>query len=277
MTPVNTIPGISAYTQTSEQTPLMQNHFHVSHEMILIEEGEASFHISGKTYVGRPHSLVIIGNLEKHDMAILSHPYIRHVLLIPNEFCLRAIREPALASVFLYRPDSFSHVYELDPDSFAAARGYFSSLIDECRNRPELWELRCQLLLESLLLLLYRTRPDAFHWEGSHAAATAFQVQRYIGEHFRSPLTLEGLSREFYVSRYYLSRLFKSVTGYGIQTYLQLCRINEAKRLLQFTDLSVNDICFSVGYKDVNHFIRLFHRQEGITPLKFRKNPQKIS
>jgi AraC-like DNA-binding protein len=273
MSTTTAIPQINAYTQTAEDTQILPGHFHVSHEMILIEEGEASFHIQDKSYVAKPHSLVIIGNLEKHDMSILSRPYVRHVLLIPNEFCLQAIREPALASVFLYRPDSFSHVYELDPSGFAAAREYFASLIEECRTHPPLWELRCQLLLESLLLLLYRARPDAFHWEESHAVATAFQVQRYIGEHFREPLTLDGLSREFFVSRYYLSRLFKSVTGYGIQTYLQLCRINEAKRLLQFTDLSVNDICFSVGYKDVNHFIRLFHRQEGTTPLQFRKNP----
>ena len=270
-------PEIYAYSKTEEQEPLLQNHFHVSHELILIEEGEASFHIGSKEYRAGAGTLVLIGNLEKHDMKILSRPYVRHVLLISNEFCLRALREPVLASIFLYRPESFSHVLPLAPAAYSAAAEYFFSLIEECRLRPPLWELRCQELLEALLLQLYRSYPEAFHWEEGHGVTTVFQVQRYIGEHFREPLTLEDLSREFFVSRYYLSRLFKSVTGYGIQTYLQLCRINEAKRLLQSTNLSVNDICFRVGYRDVNHFIRLFHRQEGTTPLQFRKNPQKIS
>ena len=267
---------VFAYARSTEPASVRQNHFHVSHELILVEEGEASFRIGDKEYRAGPRSLVIIGNLEKHDMEVRRRPYIRRVMLIPGEFCLRAVREPALASIFLYRPESFSHVLALSEPTFAAIRPYFVSMEEECDRRLPLWELRCQQLLEALLIVLYRAHPEAFRWEDTHGVSTVFAVQRYITEHFRESLTLGGLAEEFYVSRYYLSRLFKSVTGYGIQTYLQLCRINEAKRLLQCTNLSVNDICFSVGYKDVNHFIRLFRQQEGITPLQFRKNPQKI-
>ncbi len=268
-------PEISAYTQRSGDALLPENHFHVFHELILIEEGQVSFHIGEKEYIAGPGSLVIIGNLEKHDLQILSCPYCRHVLLLPGEFCLHSVREPRLASIFLYRPAAFRHVLQLDPQVFPQVKKYFLDFISESKDQPDMWQLRCQLLLESLLLLIYRSHPDSFHWESAHGVGTVFRVQRYIAEHFSEPLTLTGLAQEFFISQYHLSRLFKSITGYGVQTYLQLCRINEAKRLLQHTNLSINNICFSVGYKDVNHFIRLFRLQEGTTPLQFRKNVQK--
>lgn len=47
--------------------------------------------------------------------------------------------------------------------------------------------------------------------------------------------------------------------------------LNEAKRLLRFTDLSVTEIAFKFDFKDVSHFVKYFKRYEGVTPMRFKK------
>jgi AraC-like DNA-binding protein len=70
---------------------------------------------------------------------------------------------------------------------------------------------------------------------------------------------------------YYLSRLFKKVSGYTFKEYLILQRIANAKSLLVYTDYNVTQICMKSGFNNVNHFIRTFKKQEGITPYQYRK------
>ena len=48
-------------------------------------------------------------------------------------------------------------------------------------------------------------------------------------------------------------------------------KLNRAQKLLQTTNLKLDDICESIGYSDTTQFIRDFKKQYGITPAKYRK------
>ena len=82
--------------------------------------------------------------------------------------------------------------------------------------------------------------------------------KRQISEHFDETITLDLLADQFYISKYYLSRTFKEITGYGISEYLNIHRIREAKRLLEETDLSVQQIARKLGYESITYFEKVF-------------------
>ena len=73
------------------------------------------------------------------------------------------------------------------------------------------------------------------------------------------------------VSVSYLSRKFKQIIGMGISEYIQMYRINIAKKLLVQSDESILSISSKCGFNDSNYFSSVFKRKEGISPLKYRK------
>lgn len=98
-------------------------------------------------------------------------------------------------------------------------------------------------------------------------------VIRIIESHYDSNLTAEWLSRKVYISPQYLTRLFSHFLGYSVYEYLTQYRIGKAKELLLMqTNLDISEIALRVGFSDTSHFIAMFKKYTGITPLKYRKN-----
>ena len=77
---------------------------------------------------------------------------------------------------------------------------------------------------------------------------------------------------EINVSPQYLSKLFKEETGENFIDYLTAIRIKIAKDLLEKNELSVKEICFSIGYNDPNYFSRMFKINVGVTPTEYKDN-----
>ena len=95
------------------------------------------------------------------------------------------------------------------------------------------------------------------------------RAQSYIREHFREEITLEELSKNLNISPQYFSRLFKEETGYNFIEYLTYIRIEHSKQLMHSTDMTIKEICFSVGYGDPNYFSRLFKKNTGLSPTTY--------
>ena len=86
-------------------------------------------------------------------------------------------------------------------------------------------------------------------------------------------LTAAELSQQFYITPQYLSRLFRRFLGYSVYEYLTMYRISKAKEfLLMHWNLDLQEIALRVGFQDSSHFIVMFKKITGTTPLEFRKN-----
>ena len=89
-----------------------------------------------------------------------------------------------------------------------------------------------------------------------------------------SATALEDVAKKFNLSRSYLSKKFKSVTGFGFKEYIINVRIQHACELLLNTNKSITDIAFECGFNDSNYFGDAFRRTKGISPNKYRKNKE---
>ena len=97
------------------------------------------------------------------------------------------------------------------------------------------------------------------------------QVQEYIWQHYQDPDLIVGQWFEDAVS--YISRLFKEKTGQNILYYINMVRIENAKKLLRESreDAGIGEIGKATGFTNCNSFIRIFKKYEEITPGKYRE------
>lgn len=97
------------------------------------------------------------------------------------------------------------------------------------------------------------------------------KAELFIKENFNYNLTLSELANHVYLSPNYLSQLFKKETGKTFLEYLTSCRMGEAKKLLSQTTLNISEIANKIGYDNPRYFSELFHKNEKVTPTKYRK------
>lgn len=83
-------------------------------------------------------------------------------------------------------------------------------------------------------------------------------------------LTLTLLAEKFDLSEAYLSHLFKEHTGENFSSCLERIRMNNAHRLLENSDMSIENIAKSIGYNSDDTFRRAFKRYHGISPAAYR-------
>jgi AraC-like DNA-binding protein len=96
------------------------------------------------------------------------------------------------------------------------------------------------------------------------------QVTNFIEANSHMPLNVNVLCEYINYSRSYLSRVFKTETGYSIPEYINHVRINHAKQLLEETELSIQEIAISVGFPDAFYFSKMFKKQLGISPSNYK-------
>lgn len=95
-----------------------------------------------------------------------------------------------------------------------------------------------------------------------------FDICRYIDTHFAERLTLDILSREFFIGRATLVREFRQVLGMTVGEYIQNVRISKAKRMLM-TGMPVAEVSDACGYASPSYFVQVFRRAEHMTPAAY--------
>jgi transcriptional regulator GlxA family with amidase domain len=105
----------------------------------------------------------------------------------------------------------------------------------------------------------------------SHADEAILSLQEYMEHNYAEPLTLAQLAMIANLEQRTLLRRFRSATGDSPIMYLQRVRIEAARRQLELSGNSIDQISWQVGYKDTSSFGRLFKRMTGITPGAYRK------
>ena len=132
-------------------------------------------------------------------------------------------------------------------------------------------DMRINGKLNDLLTLLMES---SWHREAHTNAPKKMDislVKSFLDEHYKEKLSLESVASHFFIDKHYLARLFKEQYGVTLVTYLQQVRITHAKRMLRFTDKSIEEIGLECGIGELNYFSRVFKKLEGVSPSEFRR------
>ncbi len=233
-----------------------------SYLFFLVEEGEGSVRFGGSQF-----------SLRKGDCAFLdcTTPYSHRssdLLWSLKWVHFYGSNMPGIYEKYIQRGGAVCFTTEY----FQEYSGLLDQLYDIAASEFYIRDMKLYEKLTSLLTLLMEES-----WNPAVPSADTRQgkrdiqpIRRYLEQNYQKKISLDELSEQFYINKYYLTRIFKEYYGLSISSYLQQLRITRAKQLLRFTDLPVENIGTQCGIPDPNYFSRIFRKIEGVSPGQFR-------
>ena len=97
------------------------------------------------------------------------------------------------------------------------------------------------------------------------------RAKRYIDENYHENIDRNDVAAVAFVTPNYLSKLFKNSMNMNLREYINQLRVEEAKRLLLSTSMSVSEIASYVGYFNISYFSTVFHKIVGVSPFDWRR------
>lgn len=144
---------------------------------------------------------------------------------------------------------------------------YRETFLPALRAAPSLEEM--DLLLSEALHYFV---DYAFDFSEIRHSDTIYRVMDHIKSNYDRKLTLEDIASRVYLSPSHVSGLFRRETGQTISSYINFIRIEKSKQLLRRGEISIAEIAARCGFEDQSYFTRVFKKQTGISPKKYRDN-----
>ncbi len=127
-------------------------------------------------------------------------------------------------------------------------------------------DFKCSSIISKVVHLLLERSKDTFI-----PNPMIVDITRYMRDHYAEKFTLQDLVDKFYVSKNYLCSLFKKQYYISPYAYMTKIRIEESKKKLLMSNMSIAQIAKQCGFSSPNNFISTFKKIEGITPNRFKK------
>lgn len=204
---------------------------------------------------------------------------------IISEMCALAVNGDAIECIILSGYQDFEYarqamrngvqeylVKPVDDDELLEAIKRAKSRL-EAKNANSNLAGRLENQDESMIMFFKEYHLGEQKSQNAHYVARAIKTitERYVGG-----VTVEDAAGEMSISASYLSRIFKSETGYTFNDYLTNYRIKKALELLKNPDVKIYEAADLVGYSDARYFSQIFHKFTGLTPREFRNSVMKI-
>lgn len=158
----------------------------------------------------------------------------------------------------------------LSPSSFQELYQKFSSLLEVNRDSDLNAEIASSRLIMDILSILLQ-EIIAPKESSTPRNKNLEAIRNYLDEHYTEKFSLDELAENFFISKYYLCREFKTLYGITLNHYVIAKRITLAKKLLRFSPYTLAEIALECGFYDASYFNKQFKKSEGISASDFRK------
>jgi AraC-like DNA-binding protein len=244
-------------------------HSHAYTEVYLFCEGEVDMEIAGKRHPLRPGDVLVLTPGTEHRAVIRDDgkPYRRFVFWLSEDFCQALRRE---SPDYLYLFDRVraknDYVYPMDPLEFNGLRSQLFTLLEELHTDRFGRDAQIALHVRALLLLLSRTVWQRDSSKPKKGTRSAYQrVTDYIRDNLGGDLSLDAMSRELYLSKYYIAHLFQENTGLSVHQYITKKRLAACVEAMR-SGQHINEIYGRLGFLNYSSFYRAFLKEYGCPP-----------
>lgn len=237
-------------------------------EVILICSGSSEYLIHDKKQYIQPGDLIVYNSGVVHDEISGPNAEIGSYCVAIGGLHMPGLRENALI------PDDAGYIFPTG-DNFDAMRTICEMMFHSLSSGEARAEAFCHSMMHALLVKVFAVvegREPTEESEVEEPHILGLRIKNYIDQHYMEPLTLQSMGEALHISPYYLSHVFKQMSGYSPVQYLLRRRIGEAQTLLITTDLSITEIAGMVGYDTQSYFNLQFTKNVGMPPKKFRQN-----
>ena len=148
------------------------------------------------------------------------------------------------------------------------------SLSDEYIRKCELMSSVDQIVnLQYHMVLDYTRRVERVRL-GKNPSKLLMQITNYVQNNLSKPLDVDELAKALFISRTHLAAKFKKETGMTLTDFILREKVEEAKRLLRYSDKSLSLIADYLGFSSQSHFTRMFKKVVGISPIEYREKKE---
>ena len=238
---------------------------HPYSKIIFIQKGDGQFYFGNQFLPVQENDLLLVNPDKQKFFVDVQHP--------PLDFIILGIEN------LLFTNDTGEAISPFTrlSLSFDICLNLMHMLIHEVTKRSEYYEEACRHYLNLILIEIQRNTQINYDYpskEKNNRDCTF--VKDYLDDHFTENITLDLLSKESKMNKYYLVHSFTKHFGCSPISYLNEKRIEESKNLLETTNHSIASIASMIGFSSQSYFSQSFKKNTFMTPNEYRRAARQI-
>ena len=251
-------------------------HYHDFNKIIIFISGEVTYIIEGKSYSLKPWDILLVGKSDLHLPIISSATPYERIILWLNPLFLEGHNKNDcdLLSCFHLASERKLNLVRLSSKHINSLKQNLADLEDEMQDKafgsPI---LRNALFLQFMVKInrLFLGMDIDKNIDDIKYDARIEDILSFINSNLDKYLSIDMLSKAFYLNKYYLMHLFKEETGYTIYSYILKKRIIKASGLIK-SGIQAGEVCTQCGFGDYSSFVRAFKKEFGLSPKQYYKS-----
>ncbi|MDE7244861.1 MAG: AraC family transcriptional regulator [Oscillospiraceae bacterium] len=242
-------------------------HYHEFDKLVFHLSGNTEYKIEGKSYRLQPLDILLVGRSMIHLPVIgANRVYERMVLWINRDFLSRhSTGDTDLAACFTLAARQDFHLCRPRGEACEQYRALFGRIRDASSSTEFGADLMADTCVVQLMIALNRDMLSPPEEGVSRSDPKMEEVTQYIRGHLNEELSIDRLSRTFYLSRYYLMHRFKAACGCTVHQYIRQKRIQQAAERIR-EGVPVLKAAEEAGFGDYSVFLRAFRSVYGCSP-----------
>lgn len=248
------------------KVPMAMMNYHNAFELYYLVRGDREYFIGDEFYKLSEGDIVLIPPTVLHRTA--GKGAARFLVHFTKEHLLRFFTNEALAVLPLDRPQAF----RVEPSVRDGIERDLSKMLSDfqsgdCQADPS------PFLVGYLYRILFTlaTTPNNYSAE-AFADARIGQIVRYVNENFASIGDIDEIAKRFFISKFYLCRIFNKSLGLPLITYLNTIKIRSACELMQSQRLTITEVATRCGFNSSSYFCKVFKGIKGVSPAAYRSH-----
>lgn len=247
-------------------------HRHDAYEIYLFISGNTNMYLEHSCYHLKRGDLLVINPSEMHRSVCLNNQLYERIGINLKKSVLDRLSsaQTNLLSCFHSHPLGQKNLIHLSEEQMNNFIRLADNLCQVLNSNQYGDDILVNSYLSQVLVLINTLYKNSNHTADNIMPKLVHNTMTYIEEHLTEEISLEQLSKFFYLNGTYISRQFKKHTGLSIRSYILAQRISLAKVLLN-EGKNVSDACYLSGFYDYANFIRSFTKLVGISPGQYKK------
>jgi AraC-like DNA-binding protein len=266
-----------SYSETKIDQTMSVQHYHDSYEVAFFVKADLEIFIKDMKYTIQDGDLLFVNEYDIHRIIYnTTSQYVRYVINFKKEYILpflKVLNVDDLLEWFALK--SYKKIH-LNLKDRVELHSLFDSILKTSNSDPMLTsQTNRAKVISNLLLVLIRINEllniEKPVQELNSRDKLVKNILEFIDTNYMNNIDLSLLENKFYTDKFYISHIFKQVTGFSVIEYVQYRRVIEAQKLLKDSNQDILDIYLDCGFNSVQHFYRVFKKISKMSPHKYRK------
>ncbi|MGO4110892.1 helix-turn-helix domain-containing protein [Paenibacillus sp. YAF4_2] len=260
---------------------IMYLHWHEHFEIIVMQKGSGIFHIDSQPYEAQPGDVLFVPAGALHVGYSTSEGDTSYLAIVFNSSLFQNWVHDALHTKYVLPYLEGRVQLPVKPALLDPTCVDHYHLLEQAAEEFSAKQPAYQLMVKSQLHMLLTLLSRKFLPQQLPEQATNQYVQNrerfktlieYIEVNFAEKQTVADAAKQMNLNIHHFCKMFKKLTGRTFIDYVNVCRVNEAERLLLEGDLSITEVAGQVGCDNSNYFTKMYKKYKGIAPSQLRKS-----